>query len=111
MKNLKIFLTLFLIFAILAAGIAGVWFLMEKSHGYEDTLQFYFGILYGMVIALFISTGLLSTKFVLLNLLLIMFPKMDFDELKVPILIVELVIVGLFKTILIYIIPMNFRDL
>ena len=111
MERLKPFLAV--TFAVaLAAGLAGgAYAFFRFAEGREDQALFWAGVVYGGVVALFLAATLAVVQFLALNVIFHLFPDIDFEGLKIPILVIEAGIGVVFVALLAWILPLPFGDL
>ena len=110
-KKLKNLLIIVLLLAAISLFIGGIYYSYKYSQGREEIFTFYLGIVYGIVASIFIAMSFVVIKFFILNIFLMFNPQIDFDELRIPILIVEIVMFFIFLISISFLLPLKFSQL
>lgn len=111
MQRLKPFLAILLAVSLAAGLCAGAWALFHYSEGREEQFHFFAGMVYGVTVALFIGSSLAVFQFLALNFIFPLFPDIDFEEMKFPILIVQACVALALLAILSVVLPIPLSEL
>ena len=102
----------FLLVILAVCGLAGGFSaFMRFTEGREEIVGFWSGIVYALVVAAFIGLSLAVAQFAALNAIFTLRPEIDFESLKIPILVVEALLGIGFVIILSYLLPLRFHEL
>lgn len=110
LRRLKWFVLSILILAVASGAAYGAWWFAGYSEGREEELHFYAGIVYGVIVALFVGANLAVLQFLALNFVFPLYPEIDFEEMKFPILVVQGVVALLLVLILALLLPMPLSE-
>lgn len=111
MARLRVIAILFFLILFAVGLPAGYYYSVQAMEGHEDQAEFWLGVVYGLVVAGFLTASLVTLKSILLNVVLFFRNDVEFDDLKIHILAVEGVVILILVGLLIYLLPMRFSDL
>ncbi len=97
--------------AILTAIGAGIYFLDKYYENNEKIIDFYLFIAYCVIGSIYLGAIFVVLKMLALNAFLYFFPEIEFDELRIPLLIVVFGVSLLFLFTLIFLLPLEFSEL